>query len=131
MRFPVLTVILIAINIGVFIWQWQFPTSNELKRVGLESGIDQSSARYGAIPYRLTHPGESECAIAAVKQEGGGRAAEIACQGTPELAEAEAFAAEIACQGTPSWRRPRPSLCARRVREWMRSRFPSISPCGG
>jgi rhomboid family protein len=95
----VLTVILIAINIGVFIWQWQFPTSNELKRVGLESGIDQSSARYGAIPYRLTHPGESECAIAAVKQEGGGRAAEIACQGTPELAEAEAFAVRAAREG--------------------------------
>ena len=91
--------LLIAINVAVFIWQWQFPTSEQLEGVGLESGIDQSAARYGAIPYRLTHPGESECAIGAVEQSGGGRAAEIACQGSPELAEAEAFADRAARQG--------------------------------
>ncbi|MQA73827.1 MAG: rhomboid family intramembrane serine protease [Solirubrobacterales bacterium] len=94
-----LTVLLIVINVGFFIWQWQFPTSSELDQVGLESGIDQSAVRYGAIPYRLTHPGQSRCAIGAVKQSDGGRAAEVVCEGSPELAEAEAFAERAAREG--------------------------------
>jgi membrane associated rhomboid family serine protease len=91
LRFPVLTVALIVINVVVFIWQWQFPLNKDLEHAGLESGIDQSSVEYGAIPYRITHPSDSECFLGAVKQSGGGRADEIVCEGTPELAQAERF----------------------------------------
>ena len=91
--------LLIALNVVAFVWQTQFPDDPELARAGLTSGIDQSAVEYGAIPYRVTHPGDSECAIGAVRQEGGGRAAEIVCAGTPELREAEAFAQQAASQG--------------------------------
>jgi membrane associated rhomboid family serine protease len=70
-RFPILTVLLIAINIGVFIWQTQFPADRQLG--GLE-GIDASAVEFGAIPYRITHPGESDCAVGQ-RGEGG----EIVC----------------------------------------------------
>ena len=91
LRFPVLTVALIAINVLVFIWQWQFPLDHDLERAGLTSGIDQSAVEYGAIPYRITHPGDSTCFLGSVKQSGGGRAGEIVCEGTPEFRQAEAF----------------------------------------
>jgi membrane associated rhomboid family serine protease len=98
-RFPVLTVALIVINVAVFIWQWQFPLDNDLERAGLTSGIDQSSVEYGAIPYRITHPSDSDCFLGAVKQTNGGRAAEIVCEGTPELRQAEVFGERAAAQG--------------------------------
>jgi membrane associated rhomboid family serine protease len=47
-----------------------------LSNVGVTSAIDQSAVEYGAIPYRITHPGESECGL----WTGGGRA-EIVCEG--------------------------------------------------
>jgi membrane associated rhomboid family serine protease len=84
LRFPVLTVALIAINVAVFIWQWQFPVDRDLERAGLTSGIDQSAVEYGAIPYRITHPADSKCFLAAVPH-GNTISEEIACEGTPEL----------------------------------------------
>jgi membrane associated rhomboid family serine protease len=98
-RFPVLTLALIVINVAVFIWQWQFPLDKDLERAGLTSGIDQSSVEYGAIPYRITHPSDSDCFLGAVKQTNGGRAAEIVCEGTPELRQAEVFGERAATQG--------------------------------
>jgi membrane associated rhomboid family serine protease len=92
-------VLLIVACVGVFIWQTQFPTDAPLERAGLSSGIDQSAVEFGAIPYRVTHPGDSECFLGAVKQDGGGHAAEIICEGQPELAEAEAFAERAEQQG--------------------------------
>ena len=68
-RFPVLTVALIVANVAIFIWQTQFPTDPELARAGLTSGIDQSAVEFGAIPFRITHPGESECALQATPPE--------------------------------------------------------------
>jgi membrane associated rhomboid family serine protease len=84
LRFPVLTVALIVINVAVFIWQWQFPVDRDLERAGLTSGIDQSAVEYGAIPYRITHPADSKCFLAAVPH-GNTISEEIACEGTPEL----------------------------------------------
>jgi membrane associated rhomboid family serine protease len=83
----------------VFVWQTQFPTDPALSDAGLSSGIDQSAVEYGAIPYRVTHPGDSECSLGAVEQSGGNFAAEIVCAGTPELREAEAIGREAARQG--------------------------------
>ena len=98
LRFPVITVALIVINVAVFIWQWQFPLDEDLERAGLTSGIDQSSVEYGAIPYRLTHPSDSKCFLGAVKQSDGSRAAEIVCEGTPELRQAESFGERAAAR---------------------------------
>ncbi len=68
--------LLIVANVAVFVWQTQFPDDPELSRAGLTSGIDQSAVEYGAIPYRILHPGESECGLRT-----GASSAEIVCQG--------------------------------------------------
>jgi membrane associated rhomboid family serine protease len=53
-RFPLITVLLIAINVVVFLG-FQHPK-------GFSSVSDKTVVRYGAIPYELTHPGK-HCAI--------------------------------------------------------------------
>jgi membrane associated rhomboid family serine protease len=68
-RFPVLTAVLIVVNVAIFIWQTQFPTDPQLTRAGLTTGIDQSAVGYGAIPYRITHPDESECSLRTTRQD--------------------------------------------------------------
>jgi membrane associated rhomboid family serine protease len=92
-RFPVVTVAFIAINIAFFVWQLGFPTEKQLSQEPLNfSGIDQSSLEYGAIPYRITHPGESgDCAVGAVGQPdpAGQFEAGVVCPGTPDYAKAE------------------------------------------
>jgi membrane associated rhomboid family serine protease len=84
----VLTVLLIAANIAVFAWQLSFPddkaSSPELKALGVPES-DQNTIEYGAIPYRITHPGK-ECGVAARQ---GSRQADIVCEGTPEYARAQ------------------------------------------
>ena len=50
-RFPVITVALIAINVFVFLFL-QHPS-------GFSSVDNETVAKYGAIPYELTHPGKS------------------------------------------------------------------------
>jgi membrane associated rhomboid family serine protease len=85
-RFPIVTVAIIAICIGVFIWQWAYTTDPELDQIGY-GGIDQSALEYGAIPERITHPGESgDCAIGAINDlnEPG-----VVCPGTADFTEAE------------------------------------------
>jgi membrane associated rhomboid family serine protease len=91
-RFPIVTVLLIAANIAVFIWQLSFPTDERLEALG-PSSIDQSALEYGAIPYRVTHPGESECFLGYVVRNQQVRP-DIVCEGTPELEEAEELAAD-------------------------------------
>ncbi len=65
-RFPLITVVLIAINLCVFGWQLTLPTdrasTTELQTAGI-SERDQATIEYGAIPFRLTHPG-GECGVA-------------------------------------------------------------------
>ena len=82
-RFPLVTVILIVLNVAAFGYQLTLPTdeasSAELAQAGV-SERDQLSIDYGAIPYRITHPGE-ECGVA-----GRGRTAEVVCEGTEEAA---------------------------------------------
>jgi membrane associated rhomboid family serine protease len=91
-RFPVITVVLIAINVAVFVWQLGFPTDAALDEIGFTE-IDQSAIEYGAIPYRITHPSEAEedCAIGAPGDLAtSGASAEVVCPGTPEYQEAVA-----------------------------------------
>jgi membrane associated rhomboid family serine protease len=85
-RFPIVTVAIIAICIGVFIWQWAYPTDEALDQAGFGS-IDQSALEYGAIPERITHPGEAEdCSIGAVNDF---NEAGVVCPGTADFAAAE------------------------------------------
>jgi len=84
-RFPIVTVVLIAINVAVMIWQWTYPTDPALGRIGLGE-IDQSSLSYGAMPYRITEPTSEDCAIGAVGEPSGGQYDPgVVCPGTPEF----------------------------------------------
>jgi membrane associated rhomboid family serine protease len=61
-RFPIVTVVLIAINIVVFGWQLTLDSSAESSDHPHVAGLSQSDEAlidYGAIPYRLTHPGQN------------------------------------------------------------------------
>jgi membrane associated rhomboid family serine protease len=91
-RFPVVTVALIVINVAFFIWQWAYPTTPELSDPPLNLGnIDQSSLEYGAIPYRITHPGETQdCSIGAVgdPSQSGQYEAGVVCPGTGDYEKA-------------------------------------------
>jgi membrane associated rhomboid family serine protease len=110
-RFPILTVLLIVANIAVFAWQLGFSTdrasSPEVAQLGV-SERDENTFEYGAIPYRLTHPGK-DCALGTVV-DGNQPRAEVVCQGTPEYEQAEARAARLGEQrapfeplGSPPW----------------------------
>ncbi len=91
LRFPIVTVVIIAICVIVFIWQLLFPTDPELDQVGY-GAIDQSALEYGAMPERITNPSEdADCAVGAV-EIGGQLQADIVCPGTAEFGEAEANA---------------------------------------
>jgi membrane associated rhomboid family serine protease len=74
LRFPILTVALIAINIAVFVWQLTLssdPSSSTSPHIaGLSQG-DEVTLEYGAMPYRLLHPG-AECGISGQR---------VVCQG--------------------------------------------------
>ena len=97
-RFPVLTVLLVAINIAVFAWQTQFPVEGGLEAAGFTE-VDASAIEYGAIPYRLTHPGESECYLGVVPAGRATLAREIVCEGSPELEQAERLIGETVNEG--------------------------------
>ncbi len=88
LRFPLVTALLIALNVVVFTWQLSFSTEPGLNVVG-DSGIDQSSVRYGATPYRLTHPADGDCFIGAATREG---EAAIVCEGSDRFERAQRFA---------------------------------------
>jgi membrane associated rhomboid family serine protease len=94
-RFPVVTVALIAVCIGVFIWQLNFPTNQRLDDAGYGS-IEQSALEYGAIPYRITNPETGDCAIGAVGQpnSAGQFPPGVVCPGTEDYAKAEATSRE-------------------------------------
>jgi membrane associated rhomboid family serine protease len=83
LRLPIVTIVLILVNIGFYIWQLSSPTdrysSPTLEKLGLNER-DEKSVDYGAIPYRLLHPGEN-CA-AGVTEGSSGPEADVVCEGT-------------------------------------------------
>jgi membrane associated rhomboid family serine protease len=90
-RFPVVTVGLILACLAVFIWQLSFSSDTEF--ASSFPGISQrdgNTIEYGAIPYRLTHPGK-ECALGAVRVSVHEAEPAIVCQGTAEYREAKAL----------------------------------------
>jgi membrane associated rhomboid family serine protease len=74
LRFPIVTVVLIAINIAVFVWQLTLssdPGSSTSPHIAGLSQSDEITLEYGAMPYRLLHPG-AECGISGQR---------VVCQG--------------------------------------------------
>jgi membrane associated rhomboid family serine protease len=94
-RFPVVTVALIVINVAFFVWQWAYPTDAELSQIEGYDSIQQSALEYGAIPYRITHPSETEdCSIGAAAEISPGTFEPgVVCPGTEEYTEAVETAA--------------------------------------
>jgi membrane associated rhomboid family serine protease len=89
-RFPVLTVLLIAVNLVVFGWQLTLGSdeysSPELRALGVPEE-EQATVEYGAIPYRLMNPG-TDCGIAATAGESGRAETKVVCEGTAEYEQA-------------------------------------------
>jgi membrane associated rhomboid family serine protease len=98
------TVALIALNVVFFVWQLTFSGSEasnaELNALGVTER-DENSVEFGAIPYRITHPGEG-CAFG-VSGSSGFREADIVCQGTPEYSRAERGGAPFVDYDNPPW----------------------------
>ena len=82
LRLPIVTIILILVNVGLYFWQVSAPTdsysSPALEQLQLNER-DERTIKYGAIPYRL-HPGE-DCA-AGVTEGSSGPQADLVCEGT-------------------------------------------------
>jgi membrane associated rhomboid family serine protease len=55
-RFPLITLILIALNVAVNVWTWRMP----------ERRRDQIAMQYGFVPARLSHMGEGQAVVAPV-----------------------------------------------------------------
>ena len=92
---------LIVLNIGFFIWQLTFSDSSESDQVA-QAGIqgvserDQNSIEFGAIPYRLLHPGR-DCGIG----ETSPGEADVVCEGTDEYDRAAADPHFVALDDAP------------------------------
>lgn len=102
--FPLVTILLIVANVLFFGWQLTFSGSEEspeLQRAGIVglSERDQASLEYGAIPYRLLHPGE-DCAIGVPP---GQRGADVVCQGTPAYSQAQGGGQPFVPLDQPAW----------------------------
>jgi rhomboid family protein len=86
-NFPVVTAVIIAINVFVFLFL-QGPSFSgdqvETKPV----------VEYGAIPYRITHPNE-DCALEPLQDQFGNTVEQVVCEGTPEFAEAQQSGAPL------------------------------------
>jgi membrane associated rhomboid family serine protease len=107
-RFPIVTVLLIAINIAAFVWQSGLsddPNSSTSPSVRGLSESDERTIELGAIPYRLTHPGK-DCGVVV----GSSRAAlesvrdPVVCEGSAAEREAESEPGiEVVDLEAPPW----------------------------
>jgi membrane associated rhomboid family serine protease len=99
------TVALIVINVAVFVWQFTLssdPNSSSDPRIPGLSQRDEANLTYGAIPYRLTHPGK-DCAVGDVPAAAGGArgsSLQVVCEGTAEYQDAEKV---VPLESVPWW----------------------------
>jgi len=106
LRFPVVTVALIVLNVAVFVWQLTQstdPGSSTAPHISSVSQRDETTLEYGAIPYRLTHPGK-DCAVGQVPSEAASTQAslEVVCQGTSDYRKAQRLP-DFAPLDSPPW----------------------------
>jgi len=106
LRFPVVTVALIVINIAVFVWQVtqsSDPGSSTSPHVPGLSEQDETTLSYGAIPYRLTHPGKN-CAVGQVTTgPNASNSLQVVCQGTSDYRAAETSSNFTPLDSPPWW----------------------------
>ena len=90
-RFPIVTVLLIAVNLAFFGWQLTYSNDRsddrELRALGI-TDADLNAIEYGAIPYRILRGG-GDCAVGAVPREGRRPRADVICEGTPAYRDAQ------------------------------------------
>jgi len=93
-RLPIVTIALIALNIVVFGWQLSFSSSTDYSPAfpGVNER-DENTIQYGAIPYRILHPGD-ECTLGAVAVSPTQAEPAVVCQGTAGYREARALHAQ-------------------------------------
>jgi membrane associated rhomboid family serine protease len=101
LRFPILTVLLIVLNVVVFGWEFtlsqdQGSASGQAGRLGA-SEYDVELIELGAIPYRITHPGD-DCGLSALQRQ-----ADIVCQGTSDYRQAQDAGALVDLDEAPWW----------------------------
>ncbi len=106
-RLPLVTILLIVANIAVFGWQLSFSdsdsSSSKLQLLGVTER-DENSVQYGAIPYRILHPGR-DCAFGFTHKSEGQRS-EIVCQKTADYREVRAESgpgSPFAAYPNPPW----------------------------
>ena len=106
LRFPVVTVVLIAINIAVFVWQLTLssdPDSSTSPHVPGLSQADETTLEYGAIPYRLTHPGK-DCAVGEITSGPNASSSwQVVCQGTSDYQAAKGHPSFTPLDSPPWW----------------------------
>jgi membrane associated rhomboid family serine protease len=110
LRFAIVTVLLIVINVGVFIWQQSFSSTSpsgqaptvDFTADQVLSERDQVNIEYGAIPYRLTHPGRS-CAVTLTSTGPQTVEPEVVCEGTAAYATARADHQLAQLDHEPPW----------------------------
>jgi membrane associated rhomboid family serine protease len=80
-HFPVVTAVIIAINVVVFLFFQGASFSGD--QVNSKTVVE-----YGAIPYRISHPGK-DCELARVQDQFGNLSEEVVCEGTGDFAAAQ------------------------------------------
>jgi membrane associated rhomboid family serine protease len=103
----VVTVALIALNLAVFAWQLTQstdPGSSASPHIPSVSQRDETTLEYGAIPYRLTHPGR-DCAVGQVPSgaSSGQASLQVVCQGTPDYRTAQSLPDFSPLDSPPWW----------------------------
>ncbi|HZO60054.1 MAG TPA: rhomboid family intramembrane serine protease [Solirubrobacterales bacterium] len=83
-RFPVVTLVFIAINVAVFL----FLQGPSFSFSGGDAVDTKPVVEYGAIPYRITHP-DKECDLVPAERTTANIDTQV-CEGTPEYEEATA-----------------------------------------
>jgi membrane associated rhomboid family serine protease len=106
-RFPIVTVLLIVVNIGFFVWQLTLSddrSSSQSPPIAGLSASDEAVFELGAIPYRLTHPG-TDCGVVTAPRGTNVRDIQpIVCEGSAERREAEEIAkVEVVDLEAPPW----------------------------
>lgn len=107
-RFPIVTIVLIAINLAVFAWQTSLsnePDSSTSPQVQGLSEYDERTLELGAIPYRLTHPGK-QCGVVVGTRESLRQVTDpVVCDGTAAKREAKATPriAVVDLEGPAAW----------------------------
>ena len=88
-RLPIVTILLILVNVAVFAWQLGFSGSKDYSPdFPSISESDVNTIEYGAIPYRLTHFGGT-CDLGAQAVSSSSAEPAVVCAGTSEFQEAE------------------------------------------